>query len=94
MVQDRWRGSEIRHWSYDSTHLTRDLTLFQSRLVRRNSTLAANNFSMSVLLDKIDILMSDTKLFLEVDSWLCRKSHSRSEQSTMVSFVEVRRLVR
>ena len=65
-----------------------------SRLVRRNGTLPTDHFSVSVFLDKIDILMSNTKLVLKVNTWLGCERHSRTQQSFMVSFVKVRRFVR
>lgn len=61
-----------------------------SRLVGRNSALSTDNLGVAILLHEINILVSDTKFVLKVNSWLSCKCHSRSEKSVMVSFVEVR----
>jgi hypothetical protein len=64
--------------------------MFDLRLVRRNGTFSADDFSRSALLDKIDILVPNTKLVLEIYAWLSCKGHSRAKQSFVISFVEVR----
>ena len=60
------------------------------RLVRRNGTLPTDHFSVSGFLDKIDVLMPNAKFALEIDSWLGCERHSRTQQSVMVSLIEVR----